>query len=353
MSLLSNKIIIVAALVCCMLAVSGCKKNGPEIVLTSGLTQEEVFRVNEKVCTKTEFMVWLVNLENGYGDLFGNKLFKLETDEDGTTVSQKYKDSVLAKLSQIKAMSLMSKSQGIVLSKEEETRIKEAATEYYSSLSELEIRSMNNVRETDIETIYTDLVLANKVYEKLTQSVNPEISDDEARSVSIRSILIKNYRIDSNGNQIKYNMEEMNDAYKRAFDIYSRIQAGESFDILASDYNEDEKSMYSFGRGEMPKPIEEAAYNLSEGEVSSIIETEYGYHIIKCISNFDSEQTDISKTVIVEKRREEAFTDEYSKFASSLAVAINEKLYEKIRYIRTQGVDCSSLLDVYKKYFET
>lgn len=350
MSLLKIKTVLFSLAVLFMIA--GCKKNGPEIILTKGLTKEDVFMINEKICTKTEFLVWLANLENGYGDTFGNDLFNVTIDEN-STVGEKYKDAVLAKLSQIKAMSLMSKSQGIVLTDDEKNNIKSAAAEYYATLTDIDKISMNGVKQNTIETIYTDLYLANKVYEKLTQSVNPEISDDEARSVSIKAILIKTYKIDELGNHIKYNSDEMNDAYRRAFDIYTKLQEGESFDILAADYNEDDKVLYSFGRGEMPEAIEEAAYNLSEGEVSSIIETEYGYHIIKCISNFDSEQTDISKSAIVETRREEAFTEEYSRFASTLAIELNEDVYNNITYIRANGCDSISLLEIYKKYCET
>lgn len=349
-SLLKIKTILLGFVILSMLA--GCKKGGPEIILTKGLTKEDVFMINEKICTKTEFLVWLANMENGYGDTFGNDLFNVKVDEN-STVGEKYKDAVLARLSQIKAMSLMSKSQGIVLSEEEKNNIKTAAEEYYSTLNDIDKMSMNGVKQNTIETIYTDLYLANKVYEKLTQSVNPEISDDEARSVSIKSILIKTYKIDDSGNQIKYNSDEMNDAYRRAFDIYTKIQEGESFDILAADYNEDNKVLYSFGRGEMPEAIEEAAYNLSEGEVSGIVETEYGYHIIKCVSNFDSEQTDISKSAIVETRREEAFTEEYSRFASTLAIELNEDVYNSITYIRANGCDSVLLLEIYKKHFET
>ena len=60
--------------------------------------------------------------------------------------------------------------------------------------------------------------------------------------------------------------------------------------------------------------IEEAAFNLGTDEISGIVETEHGYHIIKCISTFDRDETDRNKIKIVEQRRKEVFNEEYSGF---------------------------------------
>ena len=44
---------------------------------------------------------------------------------------------------------------------------------------------------------------------------------------------------------------------------------------------------YTFGRGEMVSEFEECAFSLKEGEISEIIETNYGYHIIKLVKKYD------------------------------------------------------------------
>ncbi|HSG07629.1 MAG TPA: peptidylprolyl isomerase [Longimicrobiales bacterium] len=69
--------------------------------------------------------------------------------------------------------------------------------------------------------------------------------------------------------------------------IRRRVVAGERFDALARQYSEDPGSaamggdLGTFGRGEMVKPFEDAAFALQPGEISDIVETPYGLHLIK------------------------------------------------------------------------
>ncbi len=70
-------------------------------------------------------------------------------------------------------------------------------------------------------------------------------------------------------------------------EILDRIKNGEDFAALAKQYSEDTGSaQYGgdvgyFERGIMMPEFEAAAFSLEEGQVSEIIETSYGYHIVK------------------------------------------------------------------------
>ena len=328
---------------------TGCDKDKIKIVFTTGFEEDVVFKIEDISCTKPEIMIYLVNTENIYDEVFGEKIWKVPYD--GKDVESRYKETILARISQIKAMNLYAKEIGVNLNDEEKKNISMAANEYFSSLSNEE-KQLFNVSEDLLYNMYAEFAVANKVYEEVTKGVNPEISDDEARTVTIRSILIKTYNIDENGYKIQYSQQMKEDAMKRAYEILGRIKAGEEFEILEADYNEDEKSSYSFARGVMPKVIEDAAFNLDEGEVSDVIESEYGYHIIKVISNFDEEQTDINKQLIVSKRKEEAFVETYDNYIKTLTSSINMDLWNSISYERSEGVSTTTFFDVYDKYFK-
>ena len=72
-----------------------------------------------------------------------------------------------------------------------------------------------------------------------------------------------------------------------ALAIQERLKQGEKFGKLAKDLSIDPGSAKKdgnlgyFGRGAMVKPFEEVAFKLQIGEVSDLVKSEFGYHIIK------------------------------------------------------------------------
>lgn len=68
--------------------------------------------------------------------------------------------------------------------------------------------------------------------------------------------------------------------------IRRKLQEGEDFAALAKEFSQGPSSTKGgdlgyFGRGQMVKPFEEAAFALEPGEVSDIVQTRFGYHLIK------------------------------------------------------------------------
>jgi parvulin-like peptidyl-prolyl isomerase len=76
-------------------------------------------------------------------------------------------------------------------------------------------------------------------------------------------------------------------ARQTAEDILRRARGGESFEKLAQEYSADPSNKNKggdlgwFGRGRMVKAFEDAAFSLQPGQISEVIQTEFGYHIIK------------------------------------------------------------------------
>jgi peptidyl-prolyl cis-trans isomerase D len=78
-------------------------------------------------------------------------------------------------------------------------------------------------------------------------------------------------------------------ARKRAYadKLLAELKAGKDFAELARSASDDKASavnggsLGTFSRGSMVKPFEDAAFKLKPGELSDIVETTFGYHIIK------------------------------------------------------------------------
>ncbi|MCF8306167.1 MAG: peptidylprolyl isomerase [Ignavibacteriales bacterium] len=82
-------------------------------------------------------------------------------------------------------------------------------------------------------------------------------------------------------------------ALQKVQEVASKIKQGEDFAVLAQQYSKDKGTaekggdLGQFERRMMVKEFDEAAFNLNVGEVSDIIQTRFGYHIIKLTEVID------------------------------------------------------------------
>lgn len=122
--------------------------------------------------------------------------------------------------------------------------------------------------------------------------VKVTISDDEVRAyyeshpesfeqpeqVRASHILI---RIDPQEDRSK-----RSSARKKIEEIRQKLRKGEDFAAIAREFSQCPSSAKGgdlgyFRRGQMTKPFEDAAFALRPGEVSDLVETKFGYHLIK------------------------------------------------------------------------
>lgn len=168
-------------------------------------------------------------------------------------------------------------------------------------------------RETLISKLADAEIIAKAVYseEELKEHYEKNISKfKRPDSVHIWHILISTAPEMSD--------EERGKKKALAHEVLAKIRAGEDFSSAADKYSEDAYrvkggDMGYIHRGRLVAEVEEAAFSLKEGQVSNVIESIFGFHIIKAGG------------------RKEAETIGFDEAKSKLRMDLEQKRYEDIR----------------------
>lgn len=314
------------------------------VVVTGGFAEGEVFRINTLSCSRSEMNIYLTNMANAYEATFGEQIWT--TSAGNTTIEDAFKETVLAKVTRIKVLNLMAKEEKISLSGDEKKSLKKAAKAYMKTLSKNEKAELG-ADEDLVFQMYSEYALAEKVYNSIVDEVNFEISDDDARSITVEQIFIKTYHEDTHGRLTDYSDAAKAEAKERALAIREKAVTESDFESLCALYNEEDESTHTYRRGEMPETYEDVAFALEEGEISYVITTDDGYYIVKCISTYERKATNENKEAIINEAKRKAFEEKYNEFLPNVIANINEKEWENIKIIHNSEMKTDSFFDIY------
>src|SRR4030042_2320401 len=163
---------------------------------------------------------------------------------------------------------------------------KKGETDIYSSIDKKEMKKQKAEIEKKlqftVENFLASMFLQKEILEKITineDQVRAYYQDHSEVFIRIKHILIK---VDAPASD-----EKKKKAKAKAEVILGKIKKGEDFSKLASEVSDDPGTkdkggdLGFFFKGTMAPALEEAAFSLKPGEVSEVVETENGFHIIK------------------------------------------------------------------------
>lgn len=280
-----------------------------------------------------EAMVYIKSAQENYEIDYSKGIWDVDIFGDGNSFGEYIKNDVLKQIIQLKVIRDKANQEGITLTEEEMADAVAYANEHYLGLSDADRKQYLVTREL-LEKVYSDNILAEKVFETLTIDVDTDVSDISAQQITVQHILVYGTELNEEGNRVALSLEQRNKALDKANGLLDRARSGEDFYTLAEANSEAEEIEYTFGRGEGPeeysKTFEQAAFNLKTGEISSLIATDYGWHIIYCVTDFNEDATIQVKEAIIEERRTEQFAEYYSQWSSEYDVVINSEAWDAI-----------------------
>ncbi|MEI7690432.1 MAG: peptidylprolyl isomerase [bacterium] len=140
------------------------------------------------------------------------------------------------------------------------------------------------IDQKELDDSYAQLIKSNggektfaEVLKKYYGVTVAEFKEDVYKDRLLRQKVMQNFSAADGLNQ---------ESRKKAEEVLAKVKAGEDFQALAKKYSQDSTAanggdLGTFGKGKMVPEFEKAAFVLKANEVSGLVKTVYGYHIIK------------------------------------------------------------------------
>lgn len=299
--------------------------------LIGGCGVREAFsngKKGEKEYGKGETMMIVTTERLRYEELYSDQIWNAAVDNRGTTFESVLLTQIHDFLKELRVMSLMAKEQGIELTSREKELVKEAAKQYYTALGGTDAAKFD-LDEKTIEAFYTDYWIAEKLVEKLTEGINLEVSDSEAKVITVTQIEL--------------------DDLAEATEVLAKVQEeGSDFSSLAKEYSTDSETEKQIFRGLHGSEYEEAAFRLATGEISGILSDSGKYYILKCVSDYDESATKVRKEQMMRQKKNEAFYGSYQTYKDEMELTEDPALWQEITIAGSPKV-MADFYEIYEK----
>ena len=305
-----------------------------------------VATVNGNNITVNQFKSTLALYKQSLESMYGSTIWDTEVEE-GVKYKDKFKDIMLDQMIDIEAVTQQAKKDGLAPSKEEVDKALDELKKYIDA----DEAYKKALQEKGIDDIYLrqqqeqDLTIQNykenidknvKITDAEMQKYYDEHKKDYYKDeVKASHILIST--VDDNGKPLSEAKKK--EAKKKAEEVLKKAKSGEEFSELAKEYSDDPGSAANggdlgyFTKGQMVQPFEEAAFSLKPGEISGLVESEYGYHIIKVYDKIDKQLSfDEVKDQIKNTLMENKYMENIESISKKAKVEKNESLIKKVEF---------------------
>ena len=195
-------------------------------------------------------------------------------------------------------------------------------------------KTMSEIKD-ELRIIIKDQKLIEEVQRKIVEGVSATPSDvrEFYNSLPTDSIpmVSAQYEIAQLVKKPPITLDQKLEVKDRLYGLRSRILKGERFSTLALLYSEDPGSAKKGGelgfkgRGELVPEFEAAAFALKDGEISEVIETEYGFHIIQMIER-RGDNVNVRHILLTVKVSPEALQQAYTELDSIANLIRNDSI---------------------------
>lgn len=300
---------------------------------------ETILKVGDEKISLGEFNIY-IEMAIAEFSMFSDEIWSMDMG-DGQTFSDYMKEQIVEQIRQVKVCYAKAVEQKLELSEEEKEEAEENVKDYMDSL-ENDYKNTKGITEDIVRKVIMENMYVNKLFDKITASVDTKVSDDEAHQTTTYNLQFTTIELDEDGDYLtdedgnyKYVSDDEKKALKEQADkALKELRDGADIQEIAEKYSVDDFSgEYTYGKGEADEIYEQTSSGLKDGEISDVIETEYGYNIVKMIAEEDEDAIEDKKEEIINQRKNDRFNDYYNEWVTEYTFSkddIDSSLLAKI-----------------------
>lgn len=252
---------------------------------------------------------------------------------------------IISNIIRTKTLAAQADNYGITLTAEEETEQQQKAEDFYNSLTDEQIESVG-MEEATVEKVLSENALADKVYDYVMSDSASDVSDEQARMTTFYDMFFECYYEDEFGNIVVYSadkIEEMKELCEQAYaSIEEQLVDNPDLNItfLGYTYNLEYAGSHTMSQSEIVETygqrVLDTLYAMEDGDISEIVETEYGYHIFQMTYLTDEEATAENKAQLTAEAEESYFDNLLNSWITemdadySYSGSVNSEIYDMI-----------------------
>lgn len=287
-------------------------------------TANVVYQFGDCDVTYGEYYIYGKTVEEDYQKTYGNGVWGLEmtTDDGKRTVKDVTIDDIIESINRVKVLVHHAEDMNISLSDSEKAEIENEAETFYNGLTEADLKKTEITKDL-VKQVMEENAIAKKVYNKEITEYDFEISEEEARMTTFYDLVFECYSIDKDGTVKEFTDEKKATQLQKANEALSSLAQDEdvTYQDIVDKYKLQYSNSYTMAKAEMVEEYGESVADkilaMSDGEVSTVIQSQYGYHIFKMIKSNDEELTKKNKEEIIARKQKEYFSGVYEDWFKS------------------------------------
>ena len=129
--------------------------------------------------------------------------------------------------------------------------------------------------------------------------------------------------------------DEEREIFGRAAQMQAELSSGGDFDAYAMRFSDDKGApdgkLGCFGRGEMVEAFEEAAFDMQVGQISPVVKTPFGFHIIKVYDRVAAAGVSCDDPAVLEQYQNELYQQEMEKQMNIWVQELRRRAFVEVR----------------------